>query len=118
MISRTNANISDSAGAQTIVAAVPKCAPWLKHLFAGGAYDRTRPMDVAAQHDFIFEIFRRSDGEPGLKVLPGRWGVERTFGWMAWWKPLFRNFQQRMEVSEPMIHVALGSLRLHGIIHR
>jgi hypothetical protein len=42
MLNLTTADISDRAGAQAIVAAVRKRWPWLEHLFADGAYDRTR----------------------------------------------------------------------------
>jgi len=40
MVNLTTADISDSAGAQAILDAVRKRWPWLKHLFADGAYDR------------------------------------------------------------------------------
>ncbi len=36
MVNLTPADISDSADAQTIVAAIRKRWPWLKHLFADG----------------------------------------------------------------------------------
>jgi transposase len=39
-------------------------------------------MSKAAFLDFVIEIIRRIDGEPGFKVLPRRWVVERTFGWL------------------------------------
>ncbi|MFG1329600.1 IS5 family transposase [Xanthobacter autotrophicus] len=117
MVDLTTADISDSAGAQAIVAAIRKRWPWLKHLFADGAYDRTRLMDAAAYRDFVLEIVRRTDKDPGFKVLPRRWVVERTFGWMTRWKRLVRDYEQRLDVSEAMIHVALGSLMLRRIVH-
>jgi len=117
MVNLTTADISDSAGAQVIVAAIRKRWPWLKHLFADGAYDRTRLMDAAAYRDFVLEIIRRTDKDPGFKVLPRRWVVERTFGWMTRWKRLVRDYEQRLDVSEAMIHVALGSLMLRRIVH-
>ena len=117
MVNLTTADISDSAGAQTILAAIRKRWPWLKHLFADGAYDRTRLMDAAVYRDFVLEIVRRTDKEPGFKVLPRRWVVERTFGWMTRWKRLVRDYEQRLDVSEAMIHVALGSLMLRRIVH-
>ena len=43
MVNLTTADISDSAGAQMILDSVRKRWPWLKHLFADSAYDRTRP---------------------------------------------------------------------------
>jgi putative transposase len=42
MINLTPADIYDSAGAQMILDGVRKRWPWLKHLFADGAYDRTQ----------------------------------------------------------------------------
>lgn len=117
MVNLTTADISDSAGALAIVAAIRKRWPWLKHLFADGAYDRTRLMDAAAYQDFVLEIVRRTDKEAGFKVLPKRWVVERTFGWMTRWRRLVRDYEQRIDVWEAMIHVALGSLMLRRIAH-
>ena len=48
MVNLTPADISDSAGAQMILDGVRKRWPWLKHLFADGAYDRTQLIDKAA----------------------------------------------------------------------
>ena len=59
--------------------------------------------------DFVVEIVRRIDGEPGFKVLPRRWVVERTFSWLIRWRRLLRDFEQRLDVSEAMIHIAMGS---------
>ena len=80
MVNLTPADISDSAGAQMILDAIRKRWPWMKHLFADGAYDRKQLMDKAAFVDFVIEVVRRIDKEPGFKVLPRRWVVERTFG--------------------------------------
>lgn len=117
MVNLTTADISDSAGAQTIVAAIRKRWPWLKHLFGDGAYDRTRLLDACAYRDFVMEIVRRCDHEPGFKVLPRRWVVERTFGWMTRWRRLVRDYEQRLDVSEAMIHLAMGSLLLRRLAH-
>jgi putative transposase len=117
MVNLTTADISDSAGAQAILDAVRKRWPWLKHLFADGAYDRTKLLDKAAFRDFVLEIVRRSDKDPGFKVLPRRWVVERTFGWMTRWRRLVRDYETRLDVSEAMIHVAMGSLLLRRIAH-
>jgi putative transposase len=117
MVNLTPADISDSAGAQTILDAIRKRWPWIKHLFADGAYDRIKLMDKAAFLDFVIEIVRRLDAEPRFKVLPRRWVVERTFGWMTRWRRLVRDYEARIDVSEAMIHVAMGSLLLRRISH-
>ena len=117
MINLTTADISDSAGAQMILDAIRKRWPWLKHLFADGAYDRSTLMDKAAFLDFVIEIVRRIEGQEGFEVLPRRWVVERTFGWMMRWRRLVRDYETRIDVSEAMIHVAMGSLLLRRIAH-
>ena len=115
MVNLTPAGISDSAGAQMILSAIRKRWPWIKHLFADSAYDRGKLMDKAAYLNFVIEVVRRIDA--GFKVLPRRWVVERTFGWMTRWRRLVRDYEARIDVSEAMIHVAMGSLLLRRISH-
>jgi len=115
MVNLTPAGISDSAGAQMILSAIRKRWPWIKHLFADSAYDRGKLMDKAAYLDFVIEVVRRIDA--GFKVLPRRWVVERTFGWMTRWRRLVRDYEARIDVSEAMIHLAMGSLLLRRISH-
>ena len=118
MVNLTTADVSDSAGAQLILDGIRKRWPWLEHLFADGAYDRTRLMEKAAFLDFVVEIVRRSDKQSGFAVIPRRWVVERTFGWMIRWRRLVRDYEKRLDVSKAMIHVAMGGLLLRQIAHR
>ena len=74
-------------------------------------------MDKAAYLAFVVEIIRRSDTAKGFEALPRRWVVERTFGWMTRWRRLVRDYEERIDVSEAMIHIALGSLLLRRIAH-
>ena len=117
MVNLTPADISDSAGAQMILDGVRKRWPWLKHLFADGAYDRAQLMDKAAFRDFTIQVVKRSDAAVGFEVIPRRWVVERTFAWMTRWRRLARDYEERIDCSEAMIHVALGSLLLRQIAH-
>lgn len=117
MVNLTPADISDSAGAQMILDTIRQRWPWLKHLFADGAYDRGQLMDKAAFLGFVIEVVRRMEGQQGFEVLPRRWVVERTFGWMVRWRRLVRDYEARIDVSEAMIHVAMGSLLLRRISH-
>ena len=117
MVNLTTADISDSAGAQLVLDAIRKRWPWLKHLFADGAYDRTMLLDKAAFLNFVIEVVRRIDSDPGFRVVPRRWVVERTIGWLIRWRRLVRDYEQRLDVSEAMIHVAMGGLLLRRISH-
>ena len=117
MVNLTTADVQDAAGAEAIIVAVRKRWPWLKHLFADGAYDRGKLMSKAAYRDFVVEVVRKLAGQQGFQPLPRRWVVERTFGWMMRWRRLVRDHEQRCDVSEAMIHVSMGSLLLRRTAH-
>lgn len=117
MVNLTSADISDSAGAQAILEGIRKRWPWVKHLFADGAYDRLKLMDKAAYLDFIVEIVRRNQNQQGFEVLPRRWVVERTFGWMIRHRRLVRDYEKRIDVSRAMILVAMGGNLLRRNTH-
>ena len=116
MVGLTTADISDSAGAQAILAALRERWPWVKHLFADGAYDRRQMLDKAVFLDFVLEIVRRSDA-PGFQLLPRRWVVERTFGWMTRYRRLVRDYEARLDVSEAMIYAGMSASILRRITH-
>jgi transposase len=117
MANLTAADGQDAAGAEQIVKAIRKRWPWLKHLFADSAYDRGKLMSAAAYHDFVIEVVRKLAGQQGFQVLPRRWVVERTSGWMTHWRRLIRDYERRWDVSEAMIHISTGALLIRRIAH-
>jgi transposase len=52
------------------------------------------------------------------RLLPRRWVVERTLGWMTRWRRLVRDYEKRLDVSEAMIHLAMASNLLRRLAHR
>jgi transposase len=72
-------------------------------------------MDKAAFLAFTLEIVRRID--PGFKILPRRWVVERTFGWLTRYRRLVRDYEARIDVSEAFIHLAMTNMILRRITH-
>ena len=117
MVDLTAADVRDAAGAEEVVKAVRRRRPWLKHPFADGAYDRGELASLAAYHDFTLEVVRKLAGQRGFRVLPRRWVVERTFGWMTRWRRLVRDYEVRLDVSGAMIHLSMGALLLRRIAH-
>ncbi len=117
MVNLTPADVQDAAGAEQIIKAIRKRWPWLKHLFADGAYERGKLMRQAAYRDFVIEIVHKLKDQQGFQVLPRRWVVERSFGWMTRWRRLVRDYEQRCDVSEAMIYASMGSLLLRRVSH-
>ena len=46
---------------------------------------------------------KRTDNVKGFKVLPRRWVVERTFGWLARNRRLARDYERLTATSEAMV---------------
>ena len=115
MVNLTTGDIADSTGAQAVMDALRKRWPWIKHLFADGAYDRRQMLDKATFLDFVVQIVRRSDA--GFTVLPRRWVVERTFAWLTRYRRLVRDYEARLDVSEAMIYAGMSSSLLRRITH-
>jgi transposase len=115
MVNLTTGNIADSTWAQAVMEALRKRWPWIKHLFADGAYDRRQILDRAAFLDFVVEIVRRSD--PGFNILPRRWVVERSFAWLTRYRRLVRDYEARIDVSEATIYAATENSLIRRVSH-
>lgn len=76
MVNLKLADISDSAGAMTVLDAIRKRWPWVKHLFADAAYDRLKLMDKAAWLDFVVEVIRRDVPPAGPSIIMRAQGVD------------------------------------------
>lgn len=62
-------------------------------------------------------LVRRIAGTTGFMVLPRRWVVERTLGWLGRWRRLSNDYEELPEVSEAMVSVAMIRLMLHRLAH-
>jgi putative transposase len=61
---------------------------------------------VRRQFGWVLEIVKRSDDVKGFQVLPRRWGVERTFGWLGLYRRLARDYEHTTSSSESMVYIA------------
>ena len=77
----------------------------LKLIWADGAYAHITET-VRKQFGWVLEIVRRSDDVKGFQVLPHRWVVERTFGWLGRYRRLSRDFEHTVASSEAMTYIA------------
>jgi len=77
----------------------------LKLIWADGGYTSIVEK-VRQQFGWVLEIVRRSDDMKGFQVLPRRWVVERTFGWLGRYRRLARDYEHTTSSSESMVYVA------------
>ena len=61
------------------------------------------------------EIMKGSDDVKGLKVVPKRWIVERTFGLLIQSRRLIRHHEVKIKHSEAMIYLSMSKRMLARI---
>jgi putative transposase len=64
---------------------------------------------------WLVEIVKRSDDAEGFVVLPRRWVVERTFGWLYRFRRLSKDYEVLPETSEASIYAAMVRIMLQRL---
>ena len=107
-----SAAIQDRDGAKLVLAGLPTRFPSLKRIWADGGY-RGQLIDwVKDKCHCVLEIIKRNDDVRGFKVLPRRWVVERTFGWLTNYRRLARDYECDDKSSAAMVQIAMIRLML------
>ncbi len=64
------------------------------------------------QGGWELQIVERSADTEGFAVLPHRWIVERTFGWLMRNRRLSKDYERKVQSSETFMEVAMIRLIL------
>ena len=107
------ANFSDDFGARQLLKSIPFVTRWALFLF-DGSYDLP-PFIHWCQTLFgvMVEIAQRLG--TGFEVIPKRWIVERTFGWLNWSRRLSKDYEALPAVSENMVYIAMIRVMLRRL---
>jgi transposase len=101
------ANVQDRDGAPELLASVRDAFPWLRHVFADGAYAGDKLKDALKDiGDWTIEIVKRPDAAKGFVLLPRRWVVERTFAWLNRNRRLAKDFEATIESAVTWLYIA------------
>ena len=100
----TPAAVQDRDAAQPLIKGLVSMYGRLQIIWADGGY-------LGALIDWVkqlrLEIVRRCDQVRGFQVLPKRWIVERTFGWLFKSRRLCRDYEVRPDHSAAMIRICM-----------
>lgn len=64
---------------------------------------------------WLIEVVLRREGAKGFVLLPKRWTVERTYGWLHWCRRLNVDYERLPVSSEAFIHIAMIRLMLRRL---
>ena len=109
------ADIQDRDGAKLLLEKLKGNYSRLKLIWADGGYAGKLIEWTKELGGWVLEIVKRSDDVKGFKVLPHRWVVERTFGWLGRYRRLSKDYEELPESSEAMIRIAMINLMLHRL---
>ena len=110
-----SAAVQDRDGAKLVLEKAHGQFPRLALLWADGGYAGKLIDWVQEVCGWVLQIVKRNDDVRGFIVLPRRWVVERTFGWMSQYRRLSKDYEFQTQTSEAMIHVAMIHLMLHRL---
>ncbi|MBL6459620.1 IS5 family transposase, partial [Belnapia sp. T6] len=111
------ASIQDADSAGDLLRRIKPLYNWLRTVFADSIYDRLAVLLACFLLGLTLVVVRRITGAKGFVVLPRRWVVERTIGWLGRWRRLSKDYEQRTEVAEAMVTLAMIRLMLHRLAH-
>lgn len=101
------AQVQDREGAKAVFLRAKRCFPRLRWVWADGGYQGRLVRWTAAICGWVLQIVQRTDDLRGFVVLPKRWIVERTFGWLNKWRRLSKDYEVLPQTSEALIQVAM-----------
>ena len=84
----------------------------LTHAFADQGYTGEKPAKEAKEKGLDLEVVKLPEAKNGFVLLPKRWVVERSFGWLARCRRLARDYERLPNVFAGLHFVAFVGLLL------
>lgn len=109
------ANVQEQDGAKRVFERVQGRHPRLKLIWADAGYNVHWLLTwVQSTCQRVLEIVHRPEGSKGFVLLPRRWVVERTFGWLSHYRLLSKDYEVLPRNSEAVVYVAM----IHLMVRR
>ena len=106
----TTANITDRDGAlEMLEIYAPKLSKILKVLCDGGYTGENFANAVMALLGAVVEVAKRNELHK-FEVIPKRWVVERSFGWLDNFRRLWKNCERKLHTTHQMVTFAFVSV--------
>lgn len=106
-----SAGVQDRAGARLVLCDIAGRYPDLGLVWADGGYANVVDASLIAWADrqlgIQLQIVTRNDDLHGFQVLPRRWVIERTFGWLAHCRRLCRDYERSTTCAQTMVTIAM-----------
>jgi transposase len=111
------ANVPERAGALGLLRGTLGAFQWLRRLWVDGGYEGpafAQPVK-GRQPQLEVEVVKRREDVQGFKVLPRRWVVERTLGWLMRHRRLVRAYETTESSAEAWIDLAMIRIQIRRL---
>jgi len=114
----TPADGPEREGAKEMLVKSPCRQGWLRRMWV----DRGFSGEDFAKHVKLLrmikdvDVVKRSDTAKGFEVLPRRWVVERTFGWLMQCRRLVRDYERNFQSAKGWIHMEMIRTTLRALV--
>jgi transposase len=119
MVIVTTASVSDQRGSKVLFWKTKRRGTSVGRLVRIWADNGYKGQDfrqwVMNRFCWVLEVIKRSDELSGFVVLPKRWIVERTFGWLNWNRRLSKNYEILTTTGEAFCYVAMIRIMLRRL---
>lgn len=113
----TAANEQERSQVAELAAAVQEATGQTVTLaYVDQGYTGDQPAADAAAHGIQLEVVKLPEAKNGFVLLPRRWVVERSFGWLARFRRLARDYERTAEVLAGWHWVAFTGLMLTRVM--
>lgn len=99
----TPASVQDRDGAVSLLALLTERFTRIQLIWADGGYAGRLIIWAKAALHLAVTVVKRNDDTEGFQVVPRRWVVERTFGWLLRHRRLVRDYERRPDHHEAMV---------------
>jgi transposase len=103
----TAAHIQDRDGAHRLLTALRARFSTVSHIWVDGGYAGRLVTWANKILSFTLDIVKHTDKTPRFRVLPRRWAIERTFGWITKHRRCVRDYEALPTHHQAMIHIAM-----------
>ena len=111
----TVASVQDRDGARLLLRRLPGGCKKLRKIWADGGYTG-RLLDWVTDHfRFSLAIVLRPRETRKFVLLPRRWVVERTFGWLNHPRRLSKSYERLTQTDQAWIYIAMTRIMLNRL---